>query len=298
MISTSTSTRLVGSPLNGDAAVGAGGITYTPLSGYHGVDSFTYEVCDSGNRCDTATVTVVVNPSDGAPPPPGSPSPPLDVQVARADGAARVSWTAPLATGDTPVSEYTVTASPGGSSCSTASTSCVVTGLINGVSYQFTVTASNANGESSPSAPSEVVVPQPPSGTGGGGGSGGGGGAVGGGGAGGGTDTEPPEGAARSVVRLHGPDRFATAVAVSQRSFSEGVPVVYLATGGQFADALAAGPVASGAGPILLVRRDSIPAVIAEELERLAPDGLSCWAVPRPYQVGFSKLLGRSRLER
>ena len=91
-------------------------------------------------------------------------------------------------------------------------------------------------------------------------------------GGGGGAGTAPPEGASRSVVRLHGPDRYGTAAVVSRQSFTHGVPVAYLATGSQFADALAAGPAASGAGPLLLVRRDSIPAVTAEELSRLAPE--------------------------
>ena len=172
----------------------------------------------------------------------GVPSPPMEVTVGNGDTNARISWRVPLIVGKTPVTLYAAAASPGGASCTTSLTEYVVTGLTNGVAYRFTVTASNANGSSPPSSPSEVVVPEPLPSCGGGGGGGGGGGA------------EPPGDASRSVLRLHGPDRFATAAAVSQRSFGEGVPVVYLATGAQFADALAAGPVASGAGPILRVR--------------------------------------------
>ena len=50
------------------------------------------------------------------------------------------------------------------------------------------------------------------------------------------------------------------------------MPVVYIATGADFADALSAAPAAAHrGGPMLLVTRDSIPEVTLDELERLAP---------------------------
>jgi len=59
---------------------------------------------------------------------------------------------------------------------------------------------------------------------------------------------------------------------VSQASFGPGVAAAYLATGEGFADALAGGAAAGlEPGPILLVRRDSIPASTAAELARLRP---------------------------
>ena len=49
--------------------------------------------------------------------------------------------------------------------------------------------------------------------------------------------------------------------------------VVYIATGTNFPDALAAGPAAGlGLGPILLVQQDSIPAATLTELNRLQPE--------------------------
>ncbi|NOY54544.1 MAG: cell wall-binding repeat-containing protein [Actinobacteria bacterium] len=74
-----------------------------------------------------------------------------------------------------------------------------------------------------------------------------------------------------TVTRLSGADRYASAAAVSAATFAPGVPVAYIATGVNFPDALAGGPVgALRGGPILLVG-SSIPAATANELVRLAP---------------------------
>jgi putative cell wall-binding protein len=73
------------------------------------------------------------------------------------------------------------------------------------------------------------------------------------------------------VTRLAGNDRYATAVALS-RSHGAGVPVVYVASGTTFPDALSGGVAAGLDGaPLLLVRPSSIPAVTATELTRLRP---------------------------
>ena len=65
-----------------------------------------------------------------------------------------VRWRAPSATGGASVSSYTVVASPGGNSCTTSGAVlfCTVTGLDNGTSYAFTVTATNSAGTGSASA--------------------------------------------------------------------------------------------------------------------------------------------------
>ena len=84
---------------------------------------------------------------------------------------------------------------------------------------------------------------------------------------------EPPvvEPTAGSVTRFAGQDRYATAAAISA-SYDAGVPVVYVATGLNFPDALA-GAAAAGltGGPVLLVTKDGIPASTAAELTRLRP---------------------------
>ena len=55
------------------------------------------------------------------------------------------------------------------------------------------------------------------------------------------------------VIRLAGPDRYQTARAIAERHFQPGVPVAYIAPGGNFPDALAGGSLAAATGgPILL----------------------------------------------
>ncbi|WP_382308098.1 cell wall-binding repeat-containing protein [Herbiconiux sp. UC225_62] len=75
------------------------------------------------------------------------------------------------------------------------------------------------------------------------------------------------------AVRIGGADRFAVSAAVSADTFDPGVPVVYIASGATFADALC-GSAAAGAqrAPVLLVAKDTIPDVVARELRRLLPE--------------------------
>ena len=78
--------------------------------------------------------------------------------------------------------------------------------------------------------------------------------------------------AVTSFSRVSGADRYGTAAALSAQSFSPGVAVVYVATGADFPDALAAAPVAAkGGGPVLLTQANVIPTATATELGRLKP---------------------------
>ena len=79
--------------------------------------------------------------------------------------------------------------------------------------------------------------------------------------------------ASARTARVAGPDRFATAVAVSQRVHRAGSGVVWLATGLGFADALSAGPLAAAEdAPLLLVWPDRLTPEVRAELARLAPE--------------------------
>lgn len=74
-----------------------------------------------------------------------------------------LSWRPPTSDGGSQITGYTVTASPGGQTCSTTGDlTCTVTGLTNGTAYTFTVTATNSAGTSLPSAPSAPVTPTEP----------------------------------------------------------------------------------------------------------------------------------------
>ena len=72
--------------------------------------------------------------------------------------------------------------------------------------------------------------------------------------------------------RISGADRYQTAVQISAASFSPGVPVVYLANGQRFPDALAAAAAAAKeGGPVLLTEPGRLPASTRAELIRLRP---------------------------
>lgn len=75
------------------------------------------------------------------------------------------------------------------------------------------------------------------------------------------------------VQRLAGADRYATSVQVSRASYgSAGSDAVFVATGANFPDGLAGGPVAALLpGPLLLTTPTQLPAVVGTELNRLDP---------------------------
>lgn len=91
------------------------------------------------------------------------------------------------------------------------------------------------------------------------------------------------EGGEFSTTRLAGASRFETGVAVSGTQFpgtpgssdhpSNPVPVIYVANGLNYPDALSAGPAAIVQnGGILLIRPDAIPNAVQTELRRLEPE--------------------------
>ena len=78
--------------------------------------------------------------------------------------------------------------------------------------------------------------------------------------------------ATRVVERVAGEDRYATAAAVAARTHPVNAPVVHVACGTAFPDALSGGVAAALAGgPLLLTAHDRLPTATAEALDRLEP---------------------------
>lgn len=74
------------------------------------------------------------------------------------------------------------------------------------------------------------------------------------------------------IYRLDGTDRYSTAAAIAD-GYESGVNVVYLATGLDYPDALVGAALAgSTAGPVLLTKPDTLPAVTKAKLQQLDPD--------------------------
>jgi Fibronectin type III domain len=106
------------------------------------------------------TVAASATASSTRPPRIKKPGPPTAVTATPGNGNAVVSWTAPVSDGGSHITGYTVTASHGGASCSTAgTTTCTVTGLVNRYLYTFHVRASNAQGNGPPGVIRISLVP-------------------------------------------------------------------------------------------------------------------------------------------
>jgi len=97
------------------------------------------------------TQNIVINPV--------RPDSPNGVSATVGNGQASVSFTAPSNTGGAPISSYRVTSSPGGVFATGTASPINVSGLSNGTSYSFIVTATNNAGTSVASASSNVVTP-------------------------------------------------------------------------------------------------------------------------------------------
>lgn len=124
--------------------------------------TFTVTATNSIGTSPASSATEAVTPVPPATVP-GTPAAPTGVG---GNAKATISWAAPASDGGSPITGYTVTTftsagavvSPA-KTCVTASTTCVISGLTNGVAYKFKVKASNAVGTGSFSALSAAVTP-------------------------------------------------------------------------------------------------------------------------------------------
>ncbi len=108
--------------------------------------------CDGLESNDTTNWSAALTP----------PSAPVSAAAVAGTGQASVTFLAPLDSGGSPISGYTVTSDPAGGVDSNAGTpglAHIVTGLTAGTPYTFTVRAANASGQGPASLPSNSVTP-------------------------------------------------------------------------------------------------------------------------------------------
>ena len=94
-----------------------------------------------------------------------------------------------------------------------------------------------------------------------------------------------------TVERWWGPDRYATAAAISSNTYLQGATTAYLASEADYPDALAGAPVAALAGaPLLLTQKDCVPASTLAELQRLGTTKLVVLGGPNAFSDAAANL--------
>lgn len=112
---------------------------------------------DTGSYVGSATFSLVIlDPK---------PAPVQGLVAIAGDGSVAVRWTAPITTGQGPITKYTIAPIPADAPSITTPNetlrSVTIIGLQNGATYRFSVIANNAFGES-PAALTEAVIPKGP----------------------------------------------------------------------------------------------------------------------------------------
>jgi len=132
---------------NGDGAtcsyqVGVPEVDQCVIAGLTDGDSYKFTVVATNaigdSPASSASASVI---------PAAIPGAPTSVSATMGSASALVTWSAPSFSGGAPLS-YLAESSPGGFSCTSTTTSCTITGLVQGTNYTFNVTASNDVGTS------------------------------------------------------------------------------------------------------------------------------------------------------
>lgn len=140
-------------PATGEAWVEGGQVRIRPAVDFLGPMTVRFRVRDATGDPDREVdgrITLVVRGR------PDAPSAPRISEVR--DSTVVLAWDAPAANGE-PITDYLVTAQPGGVVTTCPSTTCTIDGLSNDVEYTFTVVARNVVGSSDPSPASGPARP-------------------------------------------------------------------------------------------------------------------------------------------
>ena len=139
--------------------------TSTTVTGLTNGTTYTFKV-----SATNATATGTDSSASNAVTPNGPPTAPTGVTATAGNGSAQVSWTAPSNNGGSGLTKYTVTPYIGSNAQTPVTvtgnppaTSTTVTGLTNGTTYTFKVSATTALGTGPDSSASNAVVPSAPS---------------------------------------------------------------------------------------------------------------------------------------
>ncbi len=117
----------------------------------------TYRIAVDGYGTSTGTSTL--RWSFVSTDPPTQPDAPTGVTAIPGNTSLVAVWAAPGSDGRSAILDYTATATPGGRTCTSATTTCTITDLTNGTSYTLTVVARNTLGLSPTSATSATAIP-------------------------------------------------------------------------------------------------------------------------------------------
>ena len=135
----------------------------TPYAGQNVVLWFNVHQDGASPPDDTSMYLDDVSVTNSQPTAPGAPT---GVTASAGNGSATVNWTAPASNGGSTITSYTVTPYIGSTAQTPVTvtgnppaTSTTVTGLTNGTTYTFTVSATNAIGTGPASSPSNTVTP-------------------------------------------------------------------------------------------------------------------------------------------
>ncbi|MFL0251341.1 immunoglobulin-like domain-containing protein [Clostridium neuense] len=129
-----------------------GTLSGTPTSA--GTFNFKVKVTDNLGQTSDSSFVMVVKAS--------VPSAPTNVTASAGDGCALVSFALPRNNGGSPITSYKIISNTGMVVGTGTGSPITVTGLTNGVTYNFKVVATNAQGDSVPSAASNNVTPSAP----------------------------------------------------------------------------------------------------------------------------------------